>query len=152
MLPGVRRALPVLGLALLALSRLGDAAAQSPAVVHIDLMDPSSGGSVKSMMIKTDKTSVPAGPVVFEVSNNSKTLVHEMIVVAVAEPDSPLPYDNKARRVIKSKINDLGEASDLNPGEKKTLQLTLKPGNYLLICNQPDHYHSGMKANLTVHS
>ena len=94
--------------------------------------------------------SVKAGPVVFDVSNDSKTQVHEVIVVAVANPDAPLPYDKKDDRVNESKIADLGEASDLQPGEKKTLRLTLKPGNYELICNQPDHYKSGMKASLVV--
>ena len=49
-----------------------------------------------------------------------------------------------------SKIADLAEASDLQPGEKKRLRLTLKPGNYELICNQPDHYKAGMKASLVV--
>ena len=91
-------------------------------------MDPSP--SINSMMIKTDAQDVKAGPVVFEVSNDSKTQVHEVIVVAVANPDGPLPYDKKDDRVNESKIADLGEASDLQPGEKKMLRLTLKPGNY----------------------
>ena len=68
-----------------------------------------------------------------------------MIVVRVARPNSSLPYDQKANRVIESKIRDLGEASDLEPGQKKTLRLVLKPGDYLLVCNQPGHYKSGMK-------
>ncbi len=122
----------------------------SPAVVHVDLMDPSRGPSIKSMMIKTDQQSVKAGPVKFLVSDNSKTLVHEMIVVSVANPDATLPYDKKADRVIEFKIKDLGEASDLRPGTKKTLTLTLKPGDYILMCNQPDHYKNGMRVNLTV--
>lgn len=147
---GLRYAIAVMVLALPGLSPAADA--NAPAVVHVDLMDPSSGGSIHSMTIGTDVESVPAGPVVFEVSNDSKNLVHEMIVVAVAQPDAPLPYDAKTNRVTESKIDDLGEASDLNPGEKKTLRLTLKPGTYDLICNQPSHYHAGMKATLTVHS
>ena len=148
---GVRYAIAVMALALPGLSPAADATILSPAVVHVDLMDPSDGGSVQSMTIRTDVKSVPAGPVVFEVSNDSKKLVHEMIVVAVAGPDSPLPYDTKTDRVIESKVDHLGEASDLNPGERKTLRLTLKPGTYDLICNQPDHYHAGMKATLNVH-
>ncbi len=137
-------------LALLGSIVAGRASAASPAVVHVDLMDPSSGPSVASMRIKTDQATVKAGPVKFLVSNNSKNLVHEMIVVAVAEPNTPLPYDQKDNRVIESKIKDLGEASDLPPGTKKTLTLTLKPGHYLLICNQPGHYKAGMRTNLTV--
>ncbi len=148
---GIRKTLAILAFTLLGPSvAAGQAAGASPAVVHVDLMDPSSGPSIKSMMLKTDQQSVKAGPVTFMVSNDSKNLVHEMIVVSVAEPNMPLPYDPKANRVIESKIKDLGEASDLPPGTKKTLTLTLKPGHYLLICNQPGHYKAGMKANLTV--
>ena len=93
---------------------------------------------------------IKAGPVVFDVSNDSKALVHEMIVVAVARPTLQLPYDKNANQVTESEIHDLGEASDLDPGQKKTLRLDLKPGNYLLICNQPDHYDFGMRTNLLV--
>ena len=135
---------------LLGLSAAAHAAPQPTTVVHVDLMDPSTGPEVKSMLIKADPQSVKAGPVVFAVSNDSKTLVHEMIVVALARPDSPLPNEQKANRVIELKIRDLGEASDLQPGEKKTLRLVLKPGNYLLMCNQPGHYQSGMRTDLIV--
>ena len=126
------------------------AAAASPTVVHVDLTDPSTDPSIKGMVIKADRTNVKAGPVLFEVSNDSKNLVHEMIVVAVSRPDATLPYDGKDGRVIELKIQDLGEASDLQPGEKKTLRLTLKPGSYILMCNQPNHYKAGMRTNLVV--
>ena len=148
---GIKKTLPILAITLLGLGvAAGQSAAASPTVIHIDLMDPSSGPSMKSMMIKTDRQSVKAGPVTFMVSNDSKNLVHEMIVVSVADPNTPLPYDLKHERVIESKIKDLGEASDLPPGTKKTLTLMLKPGDYILMCNQPAHYKTGMKANLTV--
>ena len=144
------KTIPTLALMFLASSGFANAAAAAPSVVHVDLMDPTTSTSINGMMIKTDAQNVKAGPVVFDVSNNSKTLVHEMIVVAVADPHLPLPYDKKNDRVNESKIADLGEASDLQPGEKKTLRLTLKPGNYELICNQADHYKTGMKASLVV--
>lgn len=144
------RTIPSLALTLLASSAFAGATTASPSVVHVALVDPSTSPSINSMMIKTDEQSVKAGPVVFDVSNHSKTLVHEMIVVAVTDPHAPLPYDKKDDRVNESKIADLGEASDLQPGDKKTLRLTLKPGNYELICNQTDHYKTGMKASLVV--
>ncbi len=149
MLFGSKTRLPVLAMPLLFLSAGGHAAGNT-AVVHVDLMDPSTGSSIKSMAIKTDKRSVKAGRVTFEVSNDSKDLVHEMIVVSAADPKLQLPYDPKDSRVIESEIKDLGEASDLKPGERKTLSLTLKPGEYILICNQPSHYRAGMKTSLTV--
>lgn len=150
MLFGKRITLPILALPLLFSSAAGHATGQTPAIVHVDMMDPSTNPSITSMMLKTDAKNVKAGPVEFEVSNDSKDLVHEMIVVSVANPGARLPYDRKDSRVIESKIEDLGEASDLNPGEKKILKLTLKPGSYLLICNQPNHYKAGMRTNLLV--
>lgn len=87
---------------------------------------------------------------IFKVSNDSKGLVHEMFVVSVADPGTPLSYDGNDNRVDEAKINDLGEAPDLKPGEKKTLRLTLKPGNYILMCDQPDHHKSGMGKDLVV--
>ena len=110
---------------LIGLSAAAHAATQAATVVHVDLMDPSTGPEIKSMVIKADAQSVKAGPVVFDVSNDSKALVHEMIVVAVARPGATLPYDRKDDRVIELKIRDLAEASDLQPGEKKTLRLVL---------------------------
>ena len=142
--------LPLLVLTLLFSTAIGRAATTLPAIVHVDLVDPSSGPSVKTMMIMADAQRIKAGPVTFVVSNNSKELIHEMIVVSVEKPDAPLPYDKKDDKVNKSKIADLGEASDLKPEEKRTLQLTLKPGAYLLLCNQPDHFMSGMKTSLVV--
>ncbi len=145
-----RKLSPALAAVFFGLSAAAYPAAQSPTVVHVDLMDPSTGPSIKGMVIKADPTRVRPGPVLFEVSNDSKNLVHEMLVVAVSRPDPTLPYDQKDNRVIESKIRDLGEASDLRPGEKKSLRLTLKPGNYILMCNQPDHYKSGMRTDLVV--
>ncbi len=150
MLALVAKNLPLLVLAPLVLSATAGGATEPGSIVHVDLMDPSTGSSVKGMMIKADEQTVRAGPVTFMVSNDSKDLVHEMIVVSVDKLGEPLPYDKKDHRVIEFEIKDLGEASDLNPGEKKILRLTLKPGAYELICNQPDHYMSGMRANLIV--
>ncbi len=58
---------------LLGLSAAAPAATQPPTVVHVDLMDPSTGPEVKAMGIKAEPRSVKAGPVVFDVSNDSKT-------------------------------------------------------------------------------
>jgi uncharacterized cupredoxin-like copper-binding protein len=126
------------------------AAGPAPSVVKIDMTDATVDASLKNMVMKAEPQTVKAGPVAFEVSNSSKSLIHEMIVVSVSDPNSPLPYDDKANRVIESKIKHLGEASDLKPGTKKTLKLTLKPGSYLLICNQVGHYHQGMTTTFTV--
>jgi uncharacterized cupredoxin-like copper-binding protein len=52
--------------------------------------------------------------------------------------------------VIEKRIHHLGEISDLKPGAKGTMTLDLKPGSYVVICNQPGHYKAGMMTALTV--
>lgn len=139
----------LLGLAVLGTST-GAVAAPKPQIVHINLTDATTDATIKQMVTKSDQESIKPGPVTFMVSNDSKSLVHEMIVVSVTDPKAELPYDTKKDEVIESKIKHLGEASDLPPGTNKSLRLNLKPGNYLLICNQRGHYHQGMWTTLTV--
>lgn len=126
---------------------LGISAAEAATVVNVQL---GAAGDDKSMAMTLDAASAKAGPVEFDVTNLSKTKTHEMVVVAVKSKGEKLAYDKKNDTVNELKIKDLGEAADLEPGTKKTLTLTLKPGTYALICNQPGHYRHGMKASFTV--
>ncbi|MGB8041333.1 MAG: hypothetical protein WCF66_00090, partial [Pseudolabrys sp.] len=53
-------------------------------------------GMMGGMSVRTNVASVKAGNVTFDVTNLSRSLVHEMIVVAVENPNAPLPYDYNA--------------------------------------------------------
>jgi uncharacterized cupredoxin-like copper-binding protein len=46
----------------------------------------------------------------------------------------------------------LGEVAELDPGAGGSLTLTLPPGKYVLACNLPGHFDSGMWTVLTVQS
>jgi uncharacterized cupredoxin-like copper-binding protein len=135
-----------IGASVLALAMTAGAA-QAATVVTVKLGDPAEAHVYR---LAVDKTSAKAGEVEFDVTNLSRSMVHEMIVVAVKSGSETLPYDAKKDVVDEDRIADLGEASDLDPGTKKTLKLTLKPGLYRLICNQPGHYKAGMRADFTV--
>ena len=119
-------------------------------VVAITLQDVSVDLSISGMTIKTDPAKVKAGRVTLEAVNQSKNLVHEVLVI----PDPPAgrepPYDTKTDTVIEKRVHSLGEISELKPGARGKLTLTLKPGTYLLLCNQPGHYKSGMSTKLVV--
>lgn len=143
----VRAALASVSLAALALLPSGPACAAT--VVRASLQDPSDAG-VASMHIALDRDSVPAGKVTFRAMNQSKDLVHELIVVRVDSPQATLPYDEKKQEVREKRIRHLGEVADLKPGRSGALTLDLKPGQYLLICNQPGHYKAGMSVPFTV--
>jgi uncharacterized cupredoxin-like copper-binding protein len=107
--------------------------------------------------ITSDPTSVADGRVSFVVFNNG-ALVHEMVVF-------PLPAESLGTRPTgaNGKINEaqsLGEASrscgagtgaGIAPGSIGWTTMTLKPGRYELVCDEPWHYAAGMFTALTVH-
>lgn len=102
------------------------------------------------MSVRVDQQSATAGPTSFEVVNWSRSLIHEMVVVAVDSPDAPLPYDFENQVVVEDQIKVIGETDELEPGQSQTIELTLPPGDYLLICNIPGHYGAGMQTAFTV--
>ena len=103
-----------------------------------------------SMGITTDSSSVQAGKITFDVENDSKSLVHEMLVVKVDSPADALPYDDQAAKVYEDRVADFGEVSELEPNQTGKLAVNLKPGHYLLVCNMPGHYKMKMYTELTV--
>ena len=102
------------------------------------------------MSIRVDKSTVKTGSVTFEVTNWSRSVLHEMLIISVDNPNAPLPYDYPQARVPEDQVKVLGEVADLEPNVTKTVEVTLTPGSYLLICNLSGHYASGMVAPLSV--
>jgi uncharacterized cupredoxin-like copper-binding protein len=94
--------------------------------------------------IKLDRASVPAGQVTFAVSNKGMML-HEMIIIKtdLAANKLPLGREGDPTRVNEDKVTVSGEVADIDPARTKTGTFDLKPGRYLLICNQPGHFASG---------
>jgi uncharacterized cupredoxin-like copper-binding protein len=108
------------------------------------------GGMMGGMALRTNVASVKAGKITFDVTNLSRSIVHEMIVVAVENPNAPLPYDYNTGQIPEKQVKMLGETDEMEPNAEKTISLDLKAGNYLLICNVPGHYAAGMWSTLTV--
>lgn len=102
-----------------------------------------------SMFVVADKTTAKAGDVTFVVTNDSKEIIHEMLV-APADPARPLPFVDKDSRVDEEASRDLGEVSELDPGKSGSLTINLAPGTYILYCNVAGHYMSGMWELITV--
>ena len=102
------------------------------------------------MHVAADIASVPAGDVTFEVTDASKSMVHEMLVVKVADASTQLPYDPASDRIDEDKAGSLGEVSELDAGKSGSLTLKLDPGTYLLFCNLRGHYMAGMWTTITV--
>ncbi|WP_245474327.1 sulfocyanin-like copper-binding protein [Mesorhizobium sp. M2A.F.Ca.ET.042.01.1.1] len=66
------------------------------------------------------------------------------------DPTASLPYIDAENRVDEDKAGDKGEVSELDPGASGTLTVDLKPGKYVLICNVPGHFATGMWTEFTV--
>jgi uncharacterized cupredoxin-like copper-binding protein len=144
--------IPKAGLALASFLSLLTVAplALAQSVVNVTLQDATSDSSLSGMKMTATPDSVKAGRITIHATNQSKGLVHEVIVVPAPANGAKLPYDDKSSRVIEKQIKDLGEVSDLPAGKSGSRTLTLKPGDYLLICNQANHYQAGMWTRLTV--
>jgi uncharacterized cupredoxin-like copper-binding protein len=107
-------------------------------------------GMMGMMSIRIDQPTIKSGSVHFNVINWSRATVHEMIIVAVDSVDASLPYDYASGKVSEEQIKSLGEVSELKANATGSLDVTLPAGHYLLICNVPGHYASGMAEALTV--
>jgi uncharacterized cupredoxin-like copper-binding protein len=109
--------------------------------------------SKATMSLKVVPSTAAAGEVTFDVKNVSQhNVVHEMILATVPDTSKPVPFLDKDSRVDEDNVatGDLGEVAELDPGKGGSLTVTLKPGTYLLYCNVPGHYMSGMWTTLTV--
>jgi uncharacterized cupredoxin-like copper-binding protein len=142
--------LTVLAAASALLVLTGTRATLADSAVDVSLEDASEGGNLAGMKMTASPDTVKAGRITFHATNKSQVLVHEVIVVHPRTPGAPLPYDEKQGEVIEKRITNLGEISDLPPGKSGSLTVRLKAGNYLLICNQPNHYKAGMWTKFTV--
>lgn len=134
---------------LLLVADVASSAAAPTQSLGIKLQDPSTDPSIAHMRIVLDHETIKPGRVTVHAENQSKNLVHE-VIIARDGGAKELPMDAKHARVIESRVRRLGEISDLAAGKSGSLTMNLKPGNYVLFCNQPGHYQEGMFAKLTV--
>jgi uncharacterized cupredoxin-like copper-binding protein len=111
-----------------------------------------SGGDMSkaTMGIDTSPKTIQAGHVTFEVINNSKDTIHEMVVSPLKSDKEILPYIKNEERIDEEKAGHLGEVSELDPGQGGELGIDLKPGKYILYCNIPGHFAAGMWTVLKV--
>ncbi|MFO1055596.1 MAG: plastocyanin/azurin family copper-binding protein [Dongiaceae bacterium] len=141
---------PILGLALVAgLAVLAaPVLAAAPATVHVDEWNKGDG----SQGITITPAQIKAGKVTFKVTNTSKDTVHELLIVKTetppeqfqAESDDPAKIDEGRLPGVKELPHDL------KPGQSASLTMTVKPGHYVLFCNQTGHFQAGMHSVLTV--
>jgi uncharacterized cupredoxin-like copper-binding protein len=108
--------------------------------------------SMREYTISPDKTQVRPGNVTFD-AHNAGSMTHEMVVLRTDLPALSIPTapDGTADEEA-SGVKNVGEVSDVSPGESKSVTVNLAPGRYLLVCNLPGHLRQGMWAELRVTS
>jgi uncharacterized cupredoxin-like copper-binding protein len=80
------------------------------------------------------------GAVSFLVKNTGK-IDHEFVVLKTNTPAAKLPV--KGGKAVET--GRVGRVGPLKAGTSKSLNLTLKSGKYVLLCNLPGHYQAGQR-------
>ena len=93
-----------------------------------------------------------AGDITFTASNNG-FIPHELVVIRTDLAPDALPVDEASAKADEDAagtvIGRIPEG-DLGKGASASASFNLTPGNYVLICNVPGHYQSGMATAFTV--
>jgi uncharacterized cupredoxin-like copper-binding protein len=111
------------------------------------------GATEKDFSITLDESSVAAGSVTFDVTNEGPS-THEFVVFKTDLDPGALPTkeENGVQIVDEAGagVTHIDEIEDIEKGTTKTLKVDLQAGHYVLLCNLPAHYQSGMHVGLTV--
>ena len=104
----------------------------------------------KDFSVATNPTSASAGAITFDVHNEGPS-VHEFVVFETdLAPDAlPTNADGTVNEEGEG-VTHIDEIEDIPVGEEQDLEVDLEAGNYVLICNLPGHYKSGMHTGFTV--
>jgi uncharacterized cupredoxin-like copper-binding protein len=147
-----RRGLVVLVSATLLLAGCSATGGASPAASVA-----SSEGSAATVATKLSEFKIelaaataPAGHVRFDLTNAGTTL-HEFVIFQtdLASDKLPLSADGTEVDEAGAGLTLVSEVEDIEVGAIPNLEADLAAGHYVLICNLPAHYNSGMRADFT---
>ena len=153
LVPAIQRVLAVASVGVLVLGCSGTTT--SPSVAAPSAADPPGAGTTVAAIltefkIELDATSAPAGSASFALDNKG-TVVHEFVVFQtdLAADKLPLTADGTAVDEEGGGLTLVDEVEDIEVGATPTLTVDLSAAHYILICNVPAHYTSGMRAEFT---
>jgi len=104
-------------------------------------------------------SSVPAGSITFEATNEGPNDPHELVVFATdLAPDALPTREDGGVDEEGEGVTLIGEIEEFEPGSAESGTFTLEAGNYVLICNLVEeeegalesHYQEGMRVAFTV--
>jgi uncharacterized cupredoxin-like copper-binding protein len=99
---------------------------------------------LKEFKVLPSPLSAKRGFVSFSVKNTGK-IDHEFVVLKTKTPPAKLPV--KGGKAVET--GRVGRVGQLKPGTSKSLNLTLKAGKYVLLCNLAGHYQAGQRIGFT---
>ena len=99
--------------------------------------------------IRPAVATAPTGEVTFKVDNVGFT-EHELVVIRTDVDPSDIPVADHEANEEAPGMTPIGEVEEVKPGEATDLVLTLKPGNYVFLCNLPKHFERGMVTTFKV--
>lgn len=104
--------------------------------------------TLKDFGVAATPASVPAGKVTFAAQNTGAS-PHEFLVVRSDLAPGSLPQVNQ-KMVDEKQVEVVGKTEPFDGGSKRELTVDVQPGRYVLLCNVPSHYISGMYTAFTV--
>lgn len=109
------------------------------------------GATLADYSITLDPTSASAGEVTFDVTNDAEQ-THEFVVLKtdIAEDQLPTDENGDVDEAGDPGIELVDEIEDIGAGSTPSLTVELEAGDYVLICNIPEHYGRGMHTAFTV--
>ena len=81
--------------------------------------------------------------------DNTDNVAHDFQIVETDADPASLPTSN-GQVDLNALGDEVGGTTTFRPGQSGTLTFNLKPGTYVLYCNQPGHYQQGMYYQFTV--
>jgi uncharacterized cupredoxin-like copper-binding protein len=116
--------------------------------------------TLQEFAIGTDKASVPAGSVTFDVTNTGPDDVHEFVIIRTDLGAADLPVDKDGAALEEdASLAAIDEIEDIAVDASASLTVDMEAGSYVLVCNivqeEPDgsleaHYAEGMRVGFTV--
>ncbi len=105
--------------------------------------------ALSEFKVVSNPDTAPPGNTTFNVSNTG-SVTHNFNVIKTELALDKLPIDSTGFSVDLTQLEVPANSKDIEPGTSATLPAQLTAGKYVLICNVPNHYLSGMRVAFTV--
>jgi uncharacterized cupredoxin-like copper-binding protein len=114
----------------------------------------STDATEKDFAIDLANTSLASGQVTFHITNDGPS-VHEFVVFKtdLDEGDLPTTKDDEGNEIVDEEgegVEHIDEVEDIKVDSSQDLDVSLDPGDYVVLCNLPGHYAAGMHSSFSV--